>query len=90
MSSDLIDKLIARYKEPDPHPYLFKIGQTIRVRVKVIEDGQTPLYWAGAKAKVISRLCTGLHKEHWYKVYLESHNVTCDFSEEELDLRYAS
>lgn len=80
--------LVAAYNRPDPNPYFFKEGQTVRVLNGRSKDGQTPTYWNGALALVVGRYCTGIHKEHWYKLQHIGRNVVDEFREEEIDSRY--
>lgn len=87
---DLLDIILDAYNKPDPKQYLFDVGQVVRVRNFVVEDGQTPGYWAGARAVVDRRWTTGLHKDHIYHLRLDrpSGPVTCEFREYELDSRF--
>lgn len=85
---DFMDLLAKRYAEPDLNPYLFEIGQKVRLRLGRSNDGQTPRHWDGAVATVESRYCTGLHKEHWYKLR-HSNGQLAEFCEDEIDARYA-
>jgi hypothetical protein len=86
---DLMEMLVEAYNRPDPRPYLFQLGQIVRLKKGRSNDGQTPSYWDGAVVEIFGRYTTGLHKDHWYKVYLPSQHVTCEFSEDEIDLRYS-
>jgi len=79
--------LMAAYMKPDPNPFLYQEGQTIRVLNGRSKDGQTPTYWNGALAVVVRRYCTGIHKEHWY-VLRHSNGREDEFREEEIDGRY--
>lgn len=85
--SDLMELMTKAYAAPDPNPYLFEVGQTVRLRLRRSDDGQTPRCWDGAVVTVEHRYCTGLHKEHWYKLKLNG--VVCEFREDEIDARYA-
>jgi hypothetical protein len=71
---------------PDPKPLLFKVGQGTRVLNGVVKDGQTPPYWAGARVKIVAGWSSPIYKDHWYKVQMG--DKTCDFREEELDMRF--
>lgn len=82
------DWLREAYAKPDPKPFCFQIGQTVRLKKGRSNDGQTPKHWDGAICKVVSRLSTGLLKRHWYKLLHLTQNVTCDFEEDEIDARY--
>jgi hypothetical protein len=84
--SELLTKALAI---PDPNPFLFNLGQVVRVRKKVINDGQTPLFWAGAKVRVLSRNCSCLTKSHWY-VLQHPNGAQDHFQEYELDRRYSN
>lgn len=88
-TTNLLQLLVNEYNKPDPRPYLFEVGQTVRVVKSVVNDGQTPKHWAGATGSVERRKTTGLHKDHWYVVRHATGNVTCEFREDELDRRYA-
>jgi len=81
--------LMEAYNRPDPKPYLFQVGQTIRVLKGRSKDGQTPIYWNGALAIVVRRYCTGIHKEHWYVLRHSVNGYEDEFREEEIDSRYA-
>lgn len=85
---ELFDLLVQVANEPDPNPFLFKVGQKVRVLKKVVDDGQTPHYWAGSICEVIGRSSSFLHKDHWYALK-HTNGFTDLFSEEELDNRYA-
>jgi hypothetical protein len=51
--SHALSKMIEVSKETLKHYQIqFSIGQKVRVLKKVVEDGQTPSYWAGAIATV--------------------------------------
>ncbi len=69
--TDFYELLAQRYAEPPNHPALFEVGQKVRVRKRVVQDGQTPKFWAGAVVMVESRLCSGMHKE-WYQLRHEN------------------
>jgi uncharacterized protein YodC (DUF2158 family) len=81
--------IIDAYNEPDPKPFVFVKGQIVRLKKGRSDDGQTPECWDGAKVVVVSMYSSGLLKDHWYKVLLKEINQTCDFEEDEFDLRYA-
>lgn len=85
---DLIDKLLEKCNYPDPKPYLFQVGQKVRILKKVIDDGQTPYFWADSVCEIIKRRSTLFSKRH---VYFLRHENSCveGFLEEELDARYA-
>ena len=90
MGGEPLDDLIMRAaRMPDPKPYLFQVGQTVRIIKRVIDDGQTPLYWSGAKVIVQSRGCTPLFKTHVY-VLKHPNGAEDQFVEEELDRRYST
>lgn len=84
--SDLIMKVV---KEPDTKPYLYKVGQVGRVKSGVSRDGQTPLYWNGAKVVILTISASVMWKEHWYKVKHIGNNKIEEFREYELDKRFA-
>lgn len=81
--------LIKHIKKPDTKPYLFKVGQIVRILGHISKDGQTPKYWDGAKVMVLKQKCSMLHKEHSYVVKHLDQNVMCEFKEYELDNRYS-
>lgn len=85
---NMLEEILKAYQKPDPNPFPFQVGQRVRIRVGVVEDGQTPALWAGAMAIVESRHCTGIHKQHYYKLRYEQGQLD-EFKEEELDARYA-
>ncbi len=76
------------YAKPDPNPYLFEVGQMVRLRKGRSDDGQTPRYWDGAVVKVKDRSCTGLHKIHFY-ILQHPNGQEDSFEEDEIDVRYA-
>jgi recombinational DNA repair protein (RecF pathway) len=88
MAESLMELLVKAYREPDPNPYLFEVGQRARVLKRVVEDGQTPKAWAGAIVTVERCWTTGLHKDHIY-VVRRADGIVCEFKEDELDARYA-
>lgn len=84
----LADALVAAYQAPDQQPFLFQVGQRVRVRIGCLVDGQTLRHWSGAFARVTGRRSSSLHKEHWYVLeHLNTGDVD-DFAESELDQRY--
>jgi len=85
---DMLELMAAQYAKPDPNPYLFQIGQTVRLRKGRSNDGQTSRAWDGAIVTVIDRYCTGMFKDHWYKLRLASGAIN-EFKEYEIDARYA-
>lgn len=82
--ADLLMKVI---NEPDTKPYYYEVGQKVRVCKKVLEDGQTPRFWAGAVCEVVKRYASMIHKDHWYKLRHPNGNED-EFREYELDYRY--
>lgn len=89
MSDDFAKLLVDAYNRPDPNPYLFQIGQTVRLKLGLSDDGQTPRCWDGAKCEVVKRRCSGLYKEHWYILRHLELNATEEFREYEIDRRYS-
>ena len=85
---DVLQMIVDRYNDPDPNPYLFQVGQRVRINKGVTQDGQTPKFWDGGFAIVEKRKCGGLCKEHWYTLK-HANGCTDDFREEELDSRYS-
>ena len=69
-------------------PFLYSFGQKARVLSNVIEDGQTPEYWSGAKVEIRERYHTPIFKNRVYVVKHLKNNRICEFKEEELDKRY--
>ena len=85
--SNLADLLLQATNEPDPKPYLFEVGQKVRIKA-CIKDGQTPEYYSGAKVIIISTHCTMLLKEHYYEIRHLENNKICIFKEDEIDGRF--
>lgn len=83
------DIIAADYAKADPHPYLFAVGQTVRLKLGRSDDGQTPANWDGATAVVEGRHTTGIHKEHWYYLRHAGTGAKAEFGEWEIDQRYA-
>ena len=69
-------------------PFLYEVGQKVRIRKNVIYDGQTPKYWGGALCQILSRQNVGFVPKHIYKVRLLHGDKVCDFFEYEIDMRY--
>ena len=85
---DLYEKIEKMYATPDTKPFLFQIGQKVRLALNVSKNGQTPIYWDAAIVTVVSRYVTGMWKDHWYK--LRHKNGQCeDFKEYEINRRYS-
>lgn len=80
--------IVDAYNRPDPNPFLFVEGQKVRVLKGRSNDGQTPAYWDGAIAVVVDFYCTGLMKEHYYKLRHLENGFTDSFKECEIDRRY--
>ena len=89
MAETFMDMIASAYRKPDTKPYLFKVGQTVRVKNGRSSDGQTPKQWDGCLAIVVSKYCTGLLKEHWYRLKHKDYQIIEEFREEEIDLRYS-
>lgn len=85
--NDMYEKIAEMYAAPDPNPYLFIVGQKVRLKLGRSNDGQTSRCWDGAIVTVISRYCTGMFKDHWYKLMLPSGSIN-EFKEYEIDARY--
>jgi hypothetical protein len=79
--------LVEAYNRPDPNPFLYEVGQTVRLLLGRSRDGQTPECWNGAKCVVVSRVASGLSKQHWYAIRHPCGAVD-EFREEEIDARY--
>jgi hypothetical protein len=73
---------------PDTKPFLFQQGQVVRIKGHPSTDGQTPSYWDGSLAQVISYRSTLLSKTHLYTLKPLINNATDIFEEDELDRRY--
>lgn len=84
----LLKDMAKAYAAPDLSPYRFQIGQVVRLRKGRSDDGQTPPIWDGARATVVRRYRTGLHKESWYGLRHESGRLA-EFCEDEIDKRYS-
>lgn len=78
--------LVQAYNRPDPNPFLYEVGQTVRLLLGRSRDGQTPWHWNGAKCVVESRFASGISKQHWY-VLRHPCGTVDDFREEEIDAR---
>jgi hypothetical protein len=82
------DMIEQAYAEPDPHPYYFSIGSSVRLKKGQSDDGQIDQMWDGAWVTILSFYCTGIHKEHWYKVR-HLNRWTAEFAEYDFDQRFA-
>lgn len=74
-------------KEPIDSGPEYQVGRTVHVCLRVIEDGQTPKYWGGARCTIISRHVVGLVSKRWAYVLRHSNGRTCQFAEDEVELR---
>ena len=86
-----IEKLVEMAGKCDK-PQRFKLGDRVRVLNTVIRDGQTPVYWAGAIGEIANFGCSPIMHIHSYKIkvyFTVGGCKTCDFKEEELDIRFA-
>lgn len=84
------DLLVEAYSRPDPNPvYPFDVGQKARLLKGRSRDGQTPRCWDGAMVEIVSFYCTGIYKDHWYKVKHLELGAIEEFKEDEFDWRYA-
>lgn len=81
--------IVEAYRKLDPKPFLFEIGQKVRLRKGRSEDGQTPKCWDGAMCEVVNRQSTGLMKRHWYFLKHLENQVISEFEEDEIDARYS-
>jgi hypothetical protein len=84
----MVSLLEISIKTPDNKPLLYEVGQAVRVLKGLSQDGQTPKFWDGAIAKVISRGSSPVMKIHSYRLQ-HPNGAIDDFREEELDRRYA-
>ena len=85
--TDLIDNFNKLLADRVDKPFLFSEGQLVRIKKGVINDGQTPLYYAGATVEIISCHRTSLYRNNYYIVYFAEKNATCEFTEDEIDQR---
>lgn len=83
----LKDKLVEMCQRPDPHPHAFIEKQRVRICKRVVSDGQTPAFWAGAVVTIESAHGTMISKRHYYRLKHDN-GATDEFYEEELDHRY--
>ena len=86
--TSLSDILMKKIQTEDSFPFLFLPGQMCRVLSNISEDGQTPIYWDGAKVLILYRSSSLLNKEHIYRVKHLGNGKECDFKECELDKRF--
>jgi len=89
--NDILDGMVAIARMPIDRQPRYAVGQVVRVKKSVVEDGQTPLHWCGAKATVERVVVAGIFCKEW--VYILRHSLvdqTCKFRECELDLRFKS
>ena len=86
----LIDDLSVAINEPILTPPMFKVGQIVRVLKHIPDDGQTPLYWGGAKGECIDLKAAGLLVKVWVYEVRHPNGSVCEFKEEELDYRFRS
>ena len=59
----------------------------MRVCKDVVNDGQTPKFWAGAVVTIERFYGTVLVKSHWYRLRHDN-GASDEFKEDELDRRY--
>lgn len=84
---DLMNKQAAKPIETAP---LFAVDQIVRVLSGVVDDGQTPPHWAGARCRVLRRFVGGCISKRWVYVLEHPNGKTCEFMEDELDLRFSA
>ena len=85
----LVDDLLAAVNEPISTPPMFKVGQTVRVLKHIPDDGQTPLYWGGAKGECINIKVIGTLSKRWLYEVEHPNGSICEFTESELDARFS-
>lgn len=70
-------------------PFLYEVGQKVRISKRVVESKKLPYYWSGALVQILSRrhADTKAHK-HVYKVRILHSDKIGEFYEEEFDRRY--
>ena len=88
-STTPLNQLEFKLQNKKTEPFLYEVGQKVRVSKWVTEDRQTPKYWAGALAHVLRRYDGGLFvPKHFYDVKMLHGDKVCVFKEDELDRRY--
>lgn len=88
-SSTLLNQFEDKLHHKKIKPFLYEVGQKVRIRKNIVQDGQTPEYWSGALCQILSRQNVGMFlPKHMYKVRLLHGDKICDFFEYEIDMRY--
>lgn len=79
-----------RDREKNPPIFAFKVGQSVRIRVKLDDYWPDEDKWKGQIGTVVKRYEAGTftRKGNWYHIKLG--NEIEPFKESELDLRYRS
>lgn len=74
----------------DHKPFLYEVGQKVRIPKRVINNFQVPEYWAGSVAQILSRrhVNSSTSHRHLYRVKLLHGDKICEFFEEDLDRRF--
>jgi hypothetical protein len=65
----------------------YKAGQKVRIKKRVVKDGRTAAFWAGAVCEVITAVTSKILNENFYMVAHINGEVDT-FRESELDLRF--
>ena len=84
---DMMDLIATSYAKTDLKPYLFALDQKLRLKKGRSDDGQTPRHWDGAIVTITFISCTGIFKDHLYRVQHENGAIDT-FKENEIDMRY--
>jgi hypothetical protein len=87
--TDLVNRIIeaGQANEAKAGPCPYPVGSTVRVLRRVIEDGVTPRFWAGARAVVESaHIAPG--RSFWRLILRHTNGQAARFDEGELDRRY--
>ena len=68
VASNIIKMAQDAYAKRGMRPFLFKLGQWVRLKKGRSDDGQTPAFWDGATVTVTGMYSTGAYERHWYHV----------------------
>ena len=68
-------------------PFLFEVGQEVKVRKFTLDDGQTKGYWIKQRCVVLNQIRTMIAKRNYYRLQ-HPNGAIDDFEEDELDYRF--
>ncbi|NJO61044.1 MAG: hypothetical protein HC836_23120 [Richelia sp. RM2_1_2] len=82
--------LLEGYIPPKDHkPFLYEVGQKVRISKKVTENERISNIWAGSVAQILSRRHANVGGHyHIYKVKLLHGTEIFEFSEADFDRRF--